>query len=432
MSTVPSFIAAVAVAGAVFTAGAYDYTIVNNHADLLYSCGEKATFTVAVKDGENVPSSGVVTAKLDNTGPNVFAEETWDLSKTNVFTIAGTMKEPGFLRLKLFVGEKEDRVWSVGYEPERIRKGSPSPRDFDSFWAEARAKAAKIPLDPQVEEVPERTTDKWTFYKISFVAPGRRVYGFMSVPKDKSKAPFPVDFGVNAAGFGFWTNSLWSRDDSICVQFSVYPFEMSYDWEKLGFKEKYYDKMNKERCDRFGGWSYENSGISSSREDYFFYPVILGIDRAVDWVAARPDVDRKRFRYQGTSQGGGMGIALCGLNRNFTKAAFFVPAITDIMGYEAGRQSGWPFIVEANSFDPEKKAAAIRNAPYFDAANFASRIKCPVRIAVGFSDTTCPPSAVYATYNEIKVKDKAILNGIGMTHGCFGEFYTKLGDWTRE
>ena len=31
-----------------------------------------------------------------------------------------------------------------------------------------------------------------------------------------------------------------------------------------------------------------------------------------------------------------------------------------------------------------------------------------MRVAVGFSDTTCPPCAVYAAYNEIKVKDKAI------------------------
>ena len=89
-----------------------------------------------------------------------------------------------------------------------------------------------------------------------------------------------------------------------------------------------------------GHTGYAESGISESREAYFFYPVLLGIDRAVDWVVARPDVDRTRVRYQGTSQGGGFGFYLTGLNHAFTRAAFYVPAITDTMGYLKGRQSG--------------------------------------------------------------------------------------------
>ena len=77
------------------------------------------------------------------------------------------------------------------------------------------------------------------------------------------------------------------------------------------------------------------------------------------------------------------------------------------------------------------RAAAEKRAPYFDGANFASRIACPVRVAVGFSDTTCPPCAVYAAYNEIKVADKAIGNGIGMTHSCSERFYSEFGAWTK-
>jgi len=38
---------------------------------------------------------------------------------------------------------------------------------------------------------------------------------------------------------------------------------------------------------------------------------------------------------------------------------------------------------------------------------------------------------VYAAYNEIKVKDKAIGNGIGMTHSCFRRFYSEFGRWVK-
>lgn len=405
-------------------------TFTNDKPDLVYNCGETAAFTVTAKDDKGAPLSGELDATLDNFGPEKFASSTWDLAKTNAFTISGSLSKPGFLRLSFKSKDgKFQQCWSVAYEPKKIRKGSPSPDDFDQFWADARKKlASEVPLDPQVEKVPERSTSNFDFYRISFATFGRRVYGYMSVPKDASKGPFPVDFGVNAAGFGGWTNDLHPRTDSICVQFSVYPFPPDWRWKEIGLQAKY-DEMNKAAHDKYG-CGYASSGITESREAYFFYPVILGIDRAVDWVAARPDVDKTRFRYQGTSQGGGFGFYLCGLNRNFTRAAFFVPAITDTMGYLAGRQSGWPRIVENNSKTPEKKSTVEKWAPYFDGANFASRITCPVRVAVGFSDKTCAPCAVYAAFNEIKT-DKDILHGFGMTHSCFGKFYAQLDKWIR-
>ena len=277
-------------------------------------------------------------------------------------------------------------------------------------------------------KVPERCTADFDYYRISFATYGRRVYGYMSVPTDKSRAPYPVEFSVSAAGFGSWTNDMGGEKDLIRVHFSVYPWAPHWEWNALGLKAAY-DYMNEAYARRYGCDRYCTVGLSVSREDYFFYPVLLGIDRAVDWVAARPDVDKTRFWYQGTSQGGGFGLYLTGLNRAFTRAAFFVPAITDTMGYKKGRMSGWPRPVESHR--EEDRTTVEKWAPYFDGANFASRITCPVRVAVGFADPTCVPCAVYATYNEIKVADKGIVHGFGMTHSCFGKFYEELGKWLR-
>ena len=411
------------------------YKVEADRANGIYKCGETATFTAWLISTNNLSARRVPRAVLDNFGKLVLTNMPFDVTTTGVaFTVSGTLAEPGFLRLLLPQtknGRSDPFVFSVGFEPEKIRKGSPSPADFDAFWADAKARLARdVPLDPKVVRVPERSTADFDFFRVSFATFGRRVYGYMSVPTDKSKAPFAVDFGVNAAGFGSWTNDMSGEKDSIRVQFSVYPFPPDWKWKENGL-ESAYKAMDAELKARYGVPRYCHAGISESREDYFFYPVILGVDRVVDWVAARPDVDRSRFRYEGTSQGGGFGFYLCGLNHAFTRAAFYVPAITDTMGYLAGRESGWPGIVEGNSSSPERRAAAEKWAPYFDGANFASRIACPVRIAVGFSDTTCPPCAVYAAYNEIAVSDKAICNGIGMTHSCFGRFYTELGRWVK-
>ncbi len=427
--------ACIVIAFAVQAAFGATYSVDIDRPSGIYRCGEMATFTVKLLSTNHLAAAKVPCATMDDFGTTVFTNMPFNVTATGVvFTASGTLRKPGFLRLVLPKTENaraDPNVFSVGFEPEKIMKGSPSPADFDEFWAAARARLAReVPLDPQVVRVQERSTADFDFYRISFATFGRRVHGYMSVPTNKAKAPFPVDFGVNAAGFGGWTNDMRGEKNSIRVQFSVYPFPPDWRWKENGLEAKY-KAMDAEAQSKYGVPRYCLAGIAESREAYFFYPVILGIDRAVDWVAARPDVDRSRFCYQGTSQGGGFGFYLCGLNRSFTRAVFYVPAITDTMGYLKGRKSGWPEIVENNSSTPERRAAAERYAPYFDGANFASRITCPVRVAVGFSDTTCPPCAVYAAYNEIKVADKAIGHGIGMTHSCHGRFYKQFGTWVK-
>lgn len=409
-----------------FAAG-LDFTIVNDHTNLIYGVGDEASFTVtATRDGK-VATNGCVEFVLDNFGPNVLQSNRVDLAEGNPFTVKGHLSEPGFLRLTLKAADVT-KIWGVGYEPERIEKGSPSPADFDTFWSAARQKLAKeVPLDAQMTKVPERSTAEFDYYRISFATFGRRIYGYMSVPTDKAKSPYPLEIQVAAAGFGGWTNYMGGDKAVIRMFFSVYPWAPHWDWKALGLQSAY-DYMH-EAYERQYGCRYCAAGLSESREDYFFYPVLLGIDRAVDWAAARPDVDRTRVWYRGTSQGGGFGFYLTGLNHVFTRAIFFVPAITDTMGYKKGRQSGWPYPVESNR--AACRVAVEAAAPYFDGANFASRIACPVRVAVGFADTTCAPCAVYAAYNAISAKGKGIVHGFGMGHNCFPEIYEELGKWLR-
>ena len=412
-----------------FAASGFDFKIENDHTNLIYAVGEEAVFKVTALSEGLVLTSGTVEMCLDNFGPSVLASNCVDLAKGNPFVVKGRLTEPGFLRLTLSAAGTKPKVWGVGYEPEKLEKGSPSPEDFDAFWADARAKLAKeVPLDARMTKVAERSTADFDFYRISFATYGRRVYGYMSVPTNKTKAPYPVEVQVSAAGFGDWTNEMSGDRNVIKAFFAVYSWAQHWDWRTLGLQAAY-DYMNAAYKEKYGCEVYCTAGLAVSREEYFFYPVLLGIDRAVDWLAARPDVDRTRFWYQGTSQGGGFGFYLAGLNRAFTRAAFYVPAITDTMGYLKGRQSGWPQPVESHL--EADRAAVEKNAPYFDGANFAARITCPVRVAVGFADTTCAPCAVYSAYNAIPVADKAIVHGFGMTHSCFGRFYAELGTWLR-
>lgn len=310
-----------------------------------------------------------------------------------------------------------------------IRPGSPRPADFDAFWDRAVAALdAQVPADPRVERLDRFCGPKHDCFRVSFATfGGLRVYGFLSVPKDQGPGPFPAEVNVPGAGPGVVGPSAGTADRGIVhLVMNVHPFEPAAD---AAAQKRLYEEQDKRLQAQFGAPRYCQSG-AASRETYFYYPIILGINRAVNWLAARPDVDKSHFAYTGTSQGGGFGFILCGLNPHFTKGAIYVPAITDLLGFQKGRDSGWPKLVE--NVRPEDKSAATLVAPYFDGAHFAARIACPVRVTVGFSDETCPPAAVYAGYNALRVKDKAIAHGLGMPHRVFPQFYQQWdNDWLR-
>ncbi len=417
------------------SASALDFKVARNHESGLYKCGETAVFTVTAYETNNVrATSGTVSWTLDGfkTG-KILASGSVDLAQKNPFSISGSRSTPGFLKILLkakgYNPQWNLAGWSVGYEPQKIRKASPSPDDFDAFWARARTRLAReVPLDVQLTPYPEKSTVDYDYSRISFATFGRRIYGFLSVPKDKAKR-YPARVQVASAGWGNWTNFQPGKKDMVFLWLSVYPFEPSWDWQTDGTTKKYV-AMNA-ACRKKWGWGdYSTAGISGKRDDFFFYPVILGLDRAADWLAEHPLVKPGDMTYSGGSQSGGLGLALVAINHKFRKAVMTVPGMTDVMAHLDGRRATWPRAWE--DAPAAEKAAVDANLPYYDAANFASRIKCPVRLTVGFRDALSQPPCVYAAYNEIKVVDKVILHAVDSGHGMPDRMHSDLARWLSE
>ena len=391
-----------------------------DHADALYRAGEEAVFTVAVKDGSGeLVRSGTAAWSLDNFGTVKLGNGKADLAVGNPFTVKGTMKEEGFLRLT--VSSTTNRVvWGVGYDVGKIRQDEPCPKDFDAYWTAEKARLAReVPIDAKCVRDEKLSKKAYDCYRVSFATfSGKRVYGFMNVPTDKSKAPFRVRVCVPGAGPG--AVGPWSSDASeIYLVMNVHCFEPAataaeqkclMEEQNAALARQYALPNPKAYCSL--------AGIAESREDYWYHDVMLGINRAVDWVCARPDADLSQITYTGSSQGGGFGLFLNYLNGHFTKAFVAVCAITGHYGFRQGRQNGWPNLIPSQ--DKAKRGAAERNAAYFDGVNFAARIRHPIRFIVGFADTCCPPVDVYAAFNACPSTDKAIVNAIGSGHSWYG------------
>ncbi len=417
-------------------AGDMSFTISADRADAKYRLGEEAVFTVTAKDTNGVPvKSGIVCWKLNNFGDKVFASGEEDLSRNGgTFTVKGSQTEPGFLRLD--VTEKARKPasakWGVVFDPEKIVPGTPNPPDFMDFWREAIRKYDREVTEP-IRATEVKRTDKAVMYELRIPSTqGRYVWGYFSEPVDKSKGPYPLNVNVPGAGPASWGCTM--QEDAMTLRVNVH----YYDPVVLKGEKHKSPKCNAVQKEEDTAYAkkypvknvrYTQCGIAASREDYFYYGVILAANRAVDWAASRPGVDAKHIGYSGGSQGGGFGLILTALNKHIRYAQVTVPAITDLLGDRiSSRKAGWPRLIDGQL--PENRSAAEKNAPYFCGVNFARHIDVPIGFVVGFIDTVCPPHTGYAAYNVCPSKTKAIFYSVGWGHDASrGEGGKALNNW---
>ena len=215
--------------GAALVAGAAwadRIVVTQDRENALYAAGEEARFSVSVVDDAGVPrKDGTAKWTLDNFGTEKVANGQAALAEGNPFSVTGTLAKPGFLRLRVNSGTNS-AVWSVGYDVDRIRQDGTRPSDFDCYWrGEQQRLRREVPLDPTCEKVEAQSRGRWDVFKISFrTFNAKRVWGFMSVPKDRSKAPFRTRVRICdacAGAIGPWE----ANADEVTVTMNVFDYE---------------------------------------------------------------------------------------------------------------------------------------------------------------------------------------------------------------
>lgn len=392
--------------------------VATDRQDALYKCGDKVTFKGTVTKGDKPVTSGKVTVRLSNDSLKTISTQEIDLSKNNPFVIEGTMTEPGFLQCAA-VSDKVKGLAGAGFDPEKIQPAPNLPEDFKKFWDDSIQEAEKIPLDVKLEPLPQFSSPQFDCFKVSFAnIDNTRIYGFLSVPKDK-KGPFPALVTVPGAGPGVCSPDMgWVKSGVIVLSMNVHQYNPPTDAKEI---KKIYDELNKPLL-------YSLQGVPD-RDKYYFKKSIIGINRAINWLAARPDVDKEHFAMYGSSQGGAFTLIMSGLNKNIKAGSANVPALCDHAAHLLNRNPGWPMLLLRQG--PAKvDPAAQKMSGYFDAINFARSITCPMIVSVGFIDSTCSPSSVYAAYNTIQ-SPKMIFDEPTMGHSQSKRFSSYQMEWLR-
>ena len=421
MKRLPIFVfAAVLLAAAALWAEVATLAIQVDRESQVYKCGEEAAFTIAATDAEGKPAaSGTLTVRFLNDFRKELRKETFDLAAGNPITVKQTMSTPSFLSVVANADGKE-ALAGAAFDPLQIQPAQACPNDFNAYWDDLKRQVRELPEDLTLEEIPQLATEKRTVYRLKIrTLNDKFAHGFLSLPKNQGEGPFPVICNVPGAGPGVGPDLTYCEQGFVTLHMNVFPYPVSLNPEE---RAKQMEALNATHPNK---WFYCYHG-SDSRDTYFFRDAYLGIERAIEYVANRPDTDASRMGYWGVSQGGASALILGGLYGKFKVILSGVPALCDHGGAYLDRSPGWPKLYDTVSTLETKTAG-----PYLDGVNFARNIHSPIRVTVGFIDQTCSASSVYAAYNTIPAKDKVILDEVKFGHSV-GPKYREAEKWILE
>ena len=280
------------------------------------------------------------------------------------------------------------------------------PDDFDDFWSGTLEMLSGISLKSVITAEPIRSNDYVDVFHVTFLSlGGLEISAWYSLPT-KGDGPFPA-----------------------IVNFPGYKSEppVRRDWGKKGVAVLSVAVRGKLMSSSEFNPGYPGlltAGLES-KENYGYRGVISDCVRAVDFLHSRPEIDPERIYACGSSQGGGLTLITAALRPEIKGGVAGYPflccypeAMTMFQSYPYEELACY---ARAYPGDEEQMLETLR---YFDAVNFAPRIKCPMVVGIALDDEVCPPETSYAAYDALTAHKELWLfpnSGHGNAHDYPGQ-----------
>ena len=377
--------------------------VIADRADAIYKAGESATFTIEAQQDGKPLAEGQVDCVFSKDGWQPQPQQTV-IVKDGKATLVGKLDEPGFLLLRTTLG-KTSALAGVGYDPLQIKPSLPVPDDFDQFWTAQKTALAKVEMKSKLTpvEAPKKGIDA---FDVQVDCLGKPVSGYFGRPQDAKPKSLPAILFVHGAGVrssGLGSTEWAVREGGMLV------LDINAHGIPNGRPAEFYTALSEGELR-----DYRSLG-RQDREQCYFKGMFLRLVRAIDFLTDQPEWDGKTVIVYGSSQGGFQALVAAGVDARVTFICAGVPAGCDHTGTAANRISGWPKIVP-NDAEGKPDPLVSTTSRYFDCVNFASRAKCKgAAVTVGFIDTTCPPTGIYAAYNALTIP-KAIHADVAAGH----------------
>ena len=381
----------------------YLWLTVPDHADWLYKVGEKAKVEVTFcKYG--MPQDVEVSYEIGPDEMPATSKGKVRLKNGRATIDMGTMKQPGFLDLRLtatVADKKYEHHVKVGFSPELLKPYTKNPQDFDEFWKANLEEARKTHLHVDCKKVDAYCTDETDMYLLKIRTDSRHsIYGYLSKPKKAGK--FPVVLCPPGAGIKTIKEPMrqiyYAKNGFIRLEMEIHGLNPEMTEEQFHDISTAFSREN----------GYVENGLDD-RDNYYMKHVYTGCVRAIDYLCSLQEWDGKNVFVQGGSQGGALSLITAALDKRVTACVANHPALSDVAGYLDNRAGGWPHMNRDNNMLTPQKVTTLQ---YYDVVNFARRITCPVYLTWGYNDNVCPPTTSYIVWNLIRAPKEALITPI--------------------
>ncbi|QNK83228.1 acetylxylan esterase [Nakamurella sp. PAMC28650] len=276
------------------------------------------------------------------------------------------------------------------------------PEDFDAFWGLTLAEAREFPLSPTFTAV-DAGLPLVDVFDVSFAGwGGQRIAAWLVMPSGTT-TPLPtvVEYIGYSGGRGFPHDHLV--------------------WAAAGYAHLIVDTRSQGSATFSVGATSDHPGPVGphspgfmtmgieSPQAYYYRRVFTDAVRATEVVTEHPLLDAQRIVVAGVSQGGGITIAVAGLVPGLLGAMPDVPFLCHMRrGTEITDARPYLEIAEYCSAHRGGIENAFHTLSYFDGVHFAARASAPTLFSAALMDQICPPSTVFAAYNNWSHPDKQI------------------------
>ena len=268
-------------------------------------------------------------------------------------------------------------------------------KDFSEFWKNTLAISANEPLNEEFNKI-DYIVKEIEVYKVYYDGfGGARICGHYLLPKS-GNSPFPVILFFH--GYGGKKND---------INYYLKWVLMGYAVMAIDIRGQNGESTDNKVYPAPSVWGYMTKG-AFSKEDYYYRGVYMDCIRAIDFLAYRKEINIERLCVYGGSQGGGLTLAAAALDSRPKLVIARVPYLCHFRravewAEEAKNITYLEFALLIKNH-PEREEELFENLSYFDNLNLCTWIKAKTIIVCAMKDTVCPPSTIFAVFNNIKVE----------------------------
>jgi cephalosporin-C deacetylase len=279
--------------------------------------------------------------------------------------------------------------------------------DIDSFWHATVERLAHEPIDAAVELTHEAVP--YSSYVVTLRSlDGVRVRARLAVPVQGEAPAKPWPVIVTAPGYGGEQQGVMLGE---CQRgYAIIQVFPRGQGDSAGLSKIDGDKL---------------TGKLDRPEDAYYHGAYADIIRAIDFAVSRKDLDPDRIALVGTSQGGGIALAVASLDPRVKAVVAHVPFLCNVR--LAART---PSLVK-RLLDRAKRndEAALNTLDYFDPLQLVPRLRIPVLISAGGKDNTCPVPTIQSVYDRIPGNAKTLKIYPELRHTSCVDFYKLSWAW---